>query len=52
MSSNHNEIPVNEDVESYDEELEEILTPTDSDSNSLDPHSAPTVILIPPRISS
>jgi len=49
MSSNHSEIPVSDEVEVSDEELDESLTPTDPDSSSLDPHSAPTVILIPPQ---
>jgi len=48
MSSSHDEIPVSDDVELCDEGTEESLTPVDPDPSAVAPHSAPTVILIPP----
>ena len=48
MSSSHDEIPVSDDVELREEETEGSLTPEDPDPSAVAPHSAPTVLLIPP----
>jgi hypothetical protein len=44
-----NKLIRSDEVELVAEELEEILTPSEADSNSLDSHSAPTLILTPPQ---